>query len=153
MDLGEIWGFVGFGVVSADLERLFFALIRARSSCMKASFVFVSLSHSAAPKAPVPIRFCTRSRSTQWGMLKDDWCGWGHDESYDWSQDWSSYDDSSWHAPDWTLEVPQLALLCHTDHYFLHCHSCLLDNATKHFRNMSQASSCLALTLCGIHQV
>ena len=37
---------------------------------------------------------------------EDDWDGdWWYDESYDWSQDWSWYDDSSWHAPDWTPEV------------------------------------------------
>ena len=42
---------------------------------------------------------------------EDDWDGdWWYDESYDWSKDWSWYDDSSWHAPDWTPEVQQLAL-------------------------------------------
>ncbi|CAE7309096.1 unnamed protein product [Symbiodinium sp. CCMP2592] len=41
---------------------------------------------------------------------EDDWYGdWWYDDSHDWSQEWSWYDDSSWQTADWPQQA-QLAL-------------------------------------------
>eukprot|EP00439_Symbiodinium_sp_Y106_P060138 s2934_g8.t2 len=42
---------------------------------------------------------------------EDDWyADWWYDDGYDWSSDWSWYEDSSWQASHWATEAPQLAL-------------------------------------------